>query len=427
MSSHDAPSSEPTGLTRVFRALRHRNYRLFFGGQSISLVGTWMQQIGMSWLVYRLTNSAFMLGAVGFSGQIPTSLLTPFAGVVADRYDRHRILVLTQILSMVQALTLALLVHTRAVAVWQLIVLSVVLGCVNAFDIPARQAFLADMIERREDLGNAIALNSSMFHGARLVGPSIAGVLIAAAGEQTCFLLNGISYVGVVIALLSMKIPPKARRSGLVGAMHTLREGFAYAFGFAPIRAILLLVALVSLMAMPYSVLMPVFAKEVLRGDSHTLGFLLGASGLGAVAGAMVLASRRSIHGLGRVIPLGAGCFGVGLVAFALSRVLWFSLASLVVAGFGMIVQMASSNTLLQTIVEDDKRGRVMSLYALAFVGVTPFGSLLAGSMASAIGAPRTVALGGISCLVGALLFARRLPALRGQVRPIYERLGILP
>ncbi len=427
MESATVHPEDATGVAWVFRALRHRNYRLFFAGQSISLIGTWMQQVAMSWLVYRLTNSAFLLGAVGFSSQIPTSLLTVFAGVVADRFNRHRILVVTQTLAMVQALTLALLVYARAVAVWQIIALSVLLGCVNAFDIPARQAFIVDMIERKEDLGNAIALNSSMFHGARLLGPSLAGVVIAVAGEALCFLLNGLSYVAVVIALLSMKVPGRDGRARQAHPLHTLREGFAYAFGFAPIRWILLLIGLVSFMATPYSVLMPVFAKEILRGDSHTFGFQVGASGLGALAGSMYLASRKSVRGLSRLIPLAAGCFGVGLISFALSRVLWVSLVLLAVAGFGMIVQMASSNTVLQTIVDDDKRGRVMSLYAVAFVGMAPFGSLLAGSLASTIGAPRTVALGGVSCLMGALVFAWRLPAFREAVRPIYTRLGILP
>jgi MFS family permease len=411
----------------IFRALRSRNYRLFFGGQSISLIGTWMQQIAVSWLVYRLTNSAFLLGVVGFAGQIPTSLLAPLAGVCADRLNRHRMLIVTQTLAMVQALLLALLVLTRTVTVWQIIAISVFLGLVNAFDMPVRQAFIVDMIEKREDLGNAIALNSTMFNGARLLGPSIAGILIASLGEGICFLLNGISYVPVIAALSAMTIAPRTRTVERAHIARELSEAFAYAFGFAPIRSILLLLGLVSLIGMPYTTLMPVFAKDVYHGGAHTLGFLVGASGIGALAGTMYLASKASVRGLGKLIAGSAILFGIGLIAFSLSRALWCSMLLMLLTGFGMVVHFASSNTVLQTIVDDDKRGRVMSLFTMTVMGAAPFGSLLAGGLASRMGAPATLLLCGICCVSGSLLFIRALPSWREMVRPIYVRKGIIP
>ncbi len=420
-------SNAAAGLRLVFRTLQYRNYRLFFSGQGISLIGTWMQRIAMSWLVYRLTNSAFLLGVVGFAGQIPTFLLAPFSGVWTDRWNRHRILVVTQILAMIQALILAILVLTGSIAVWHIIFLSMVLGSVNAFDIPARQAFIVDMVEKREDLGNAIALNSSMFNSARLIGPSIAGILIAAVGEGICFLLNGISYLAVIAALLAMKITPRKPQTKKTHVLQGLKEGFSYAFRFPPIRSILLLLALISLMGMPYAVLMPIFAKEILHGGPHTLGFLMAASGIGALTGAMYLASRRSVLGLGKTIPLAASIFGVGLIVFSLSRASWLSYSLMLVTGLGMMVHMASSNTVLQTIVEDDKRGRVMSFYAMAFMGTAPFGSLLAGGLASSIGAPHTLMIGGAFCILGSLMFASKLSSLREMVRPIYAKIGIIP
>jgi MFS family permease len=400
---------------------------LFFGGQSISLIGTWMQRIALAWLVYRLTNSAFLLGFVGFSSQIPTFLLAPFAGVLVDRGNRHRMLVATQALAMVQALILSLLVLTATVRIWHIIGLSLVLGIINAFDIPARQAFIVDMVEKREDLGNAIALNSSMVNGARLLGPSVAGILIAGVGEGTCFLINSLSYLPVIAALLAMKIALKNLEPERPWIWQGLKDGFIYAFGFAPIRAILLLLGLVSLVGMPYVVLMPVFAKDVLHGGPHALGFLMGASGVGALVGALYLASRRSVLGLGRLIPITASVFGIGLIAFSLSHVLVISLLFILMVGFGQMVQMASSNTVLQTIVDDDKRGRTMSLYTMAFMGMTPFGSLLAGSLASKIGAPGTLIVGGIACLLGSAFFANKLPSMRQGVRPIYVKKGIIP
>jgi MFS family permease len=420
-------TNEPTGLKIIFRSLQYRNYRLFFGGQSLSLIGTWIQRIAMPWLVYRLSGSAFLLGVVGFAGQIPTFLLAPFAGVLSDRWNRYHILIVTQILAMIQALILTSLFFIGAIKVSHIVFLSVLLGCINAFDIPTRQAFVIEMVEKSEDLGNAIALNSSMVNGARLLGPSIAGVLIASAGEGMCFLLNGLSYLFVIASLIFMKVKPRNREIRNSNVLKSLKEGFSYTFGFAPIKSIILLLGLISLMGMPYAVLMPVFAKEILHGGSHTFGFLMGASGIGALMGAIYLASKRSVLGLGRIIPLSAGMFGLGLVSFSLSRIFLLSLILMVVTGLGMMLQMASSNTIIQTIVDDDKRGRVMSIYAMAFMGTAPFGSFLAGSMASVFGAPNTLIIGGILCVLGAVIFANKLTELRKMTRPIYIRLGIIP
>ncbi len=414
------------GLKTTFRSLSHRNYRLFFGGQGLSLVGTWMQQIAVSWLVYRLTGSALMLGIVGFSSRIPTFLLAPAAGVLVDRWDRHRTLVLTQTLSMIQALILAILVLTKVITVWEIIVLTLILGIINAVDVPARQSFVVDMIGKKQDLGNAIALNSSMVNGARLVGPSLAGILIALVGEGLCFLINAVSFLAVIVSLLAMRNIPKRPKAIHAHFLRGLKEGFQYAFGFAPIRSLLLLLALVSLMGMGYMVLMPVFAKEILHGGPNTYGFLMGATGVGALAGALFLASRKTVIGLGRLIAVCSGIFGAGLVCLSFTRAFGLSLVFMTIIGFGMMVQMASTNTVIQTIVDEDKRGRVMSFYAMAFMGMTPFGSLLAGSLAHAIGVPYTVLIGGSCCLIGSLMFARRLPGLRKLVRPIYLEKGVI-
>lgn len=405
-----------TDLKEMFRALRYRNYRLFFSGQFISLIGTWMQQIAMSWLVYKLTNSAFLLGAIGFMGQMPVFLITPFAGVFADRWNKHKVLVVTQTLSMIQALVLSALVLTHTITLWQIICLQIFLGLINAFDIPVRQSFIVHMVEKKEDLGNAIALNSSMVNGARLVGPSIAGVLIAAVGEGICFLVNGLSYIAVIIALLAMKIPQVKQISSGKKMLQELKGGFKYAFGFMPIRYIILFLGLVSLVGMPYAILMPIFAKDILHGGPHTFGFLMGLAGIGALVGALYLASRKSAFGLEKIIVYGAGIFGCSLIAFSLSKVLWLSMILMLFAGFGMMIQMASSNTLLQTITDDDKRGRVMSFYTMAFMGMAPFGSLLAGWMASVMGAPNTLLIGGIFCIIGALMFSKKLPLFKELV-----------
>lgn len=411
----------------IARALRHRNFRLFFSGQIISLTGTWMQRVAMGWLVYQLTHSAFMLGIVGFASQFPVFILTPFAGVLADRRNRHRMIILTQSLALAQALALSILVLTGTVRIWHVIALSIFLGIINSFDMPIRQSFMVEMIEDKKDLGNAIALNSSVVNVARLIGPSIAGLLIAAVGEGICFLLNAISYGAVIASLLMMRISPRQENGGVKKIWQEMADGFRYASGFEPIRAILLLLALMSVMGMPYLVLMPVFARDVLHGGPGALGFLMGFAGLGALAGALFLAARKTVLGLGRIISVSAGIMGLALMGFAVSRNLYVSLALMVPAGFGQIVQMAASNTLLQTIVDDDKRGRVMSFYIMAFIGMAPLGSLLAGAVAGRISAPWAVFIGGVACVAGAVLFSRKLPKLREKVRPIYIRMGIIP
>lgn len=413
-------------LQLLLRALRSRNYRLFFTGQSISLVGTWMQQVAMSWLVYRMTGSAFLLGVVGFVGQIPTFLLAPVAGVLADRWDKRRLLIATQTLSMVQAAALAFFVLAGTVQVWQIVTLSLILGIISTFDIPARQSFIVEMVDNREDLGNAIALNSSMFNAARLIGPSIAGVLVAAVGEGVCFILNAFSYLAVIIALAAMRLAPGKPQRARRHILHELREGVGYALGFSPIRSILLLIALVSLMGMPYSILMPVFARDILHGGPHTFGFLMAAAGCGALVSTVYLASRRNVRGLGRIIVMATILFGAGVIAFAFSRSLPLSLCILCITGFGGMALIASSNTILQTIVDDDKRGRVMSLFTMAFIGMAPFGSLIAGSLAHVIGARYTLVIGGVSCLAGGALFAVILPQIRKKIRPIYVKKGII-
>ena len=414
------------GLKSTFRSLRYRNYRLFFYGQSISLIGTWIQRITTPWLVYDLTHSVFMLGVVGFAGQIPTFFISPLAGVMTDRWNRYHLLIITQIASMIQAFVLAFLYLSGTIEVWHIVLLSVFLGCVNAFDVPARQSFVIEMVEKKEDLANAIALNSSMVNGARLLGPSIAGLLIAFTGEGMCFLLNGLSYIFVILSLTLMTIVPKKPTIQNKQILKNLKEGFSYTFGFAPIKYIILLLALVSLMGMPYAVLMPVFSKEILHGSAHTFGFLMGASGLGALMGALYLASRKSVLGLAKLIPRATVLFGLGLIAFSYSRYFLLSLVLMVAIGLGMMLQMACSNTILQTIVEDDKRGRVMSFFTMAFMGTAPFGSFMAGSLASSIGVSNTLLFGGVSCIVGAYLYSRKLPELKKAIRPVYIKLGII-
>jgi MFS family permease len=427
MTARSSGSERQAALRFIGRAFHYRNYRLFFGGQGLSLIGTWMQQIAMSWLVYRLTNSAFMLGLVGFTGQVPTFIFASFAGVFADRLNRRRLLIATQVFAMSQAFLLAFLTLTGTVGVWHVIVLSIALGFINSFDVPTRQSFVVEMIEDKKDLGNAIALNSFMFNGARLVGPSIAGLLIGIVGEGLCFLLNGISFLAIIIALSAMKIK-KARGKKLhsIPVLKELKEGYIYAFRFAPIRYIILLLALTSFMGMPYIVLMPVFARDILHGGPHTLGFLMGASGIGAIFGAAYLASRKTVLGLGRLIVISSSIFGIGLIAFSLSRYTPLSLCLMIVTGFGMIVQTASSNTILQTIVDEDKRGRIMSFYAMAFMGMVPFGSFVAGGLAERIGAPNTLIISGVSCIIGSLFFFTKLPLIRKIVRPIYVQMGII-
>jgi len=411
----------------VFRSLQYRNYRLFFSGQSISLIGTWMQRIAMPWLVYHMTGSALLLGVVGFAGQIPTFILSPVAGVLTDRWSRYRVLLVTQIISMIQASILAWLCLAGVIEIWHIVVLSIVLGCVNAFDVPSRHSFVIDMVEKKEDLGNAIALNSLMFNGARLIGPSIAGVMLATTGEGVCFLLNAVSYIFVIISLLMMKLKIKEVRKKEAEILKELKEGLNYTFGFPPIKHLIYLLGIVSLMGMSYSVLMPVFAKEILHGGSHTYGFLMGAAGFGALLGALYLASRESVLQLGRIVPAATILFGAGLIFLSFSRIFPLSLVLMVFIGLGMMLQTAASNTIIQTITDDDKRGRVMSFYTMAIMGTAPFGSLMAGGLAKVIGTPVTIFAAGVASIIGALFFFRKLPELKTLVRPIYVKMGIIP
>jgi MFS family permease len=411
----------------VFRSMKHRNYRLFFIGQGVSLTGTWMQLIALSWLVYRMTNSALLLGLVGFAQQVPTFLLAPIAGVAADRYNRRRILIASQALAMIQAVILTGLFFFGNIAVWHIMVLSVFLGLVSAFEIPLRHAFIVDIVNDRKDLGNAIALNSSLFNSARLIGPSIAGILIAIVGEGACFLINAISYLAVLVTLTAIKVPLRKSTIPHKHIFQELKEGFVYAFNFTPIKTILFMLALISLMGVPYQVLMPVFARDIFHRGPEALGFLMAVSGAGALLGAIYLAGRKSVVGLSRVIALSSGIFGVGIILFGLSKTILFAMPMIFIAGFAMMVQMAASNTVLQTVVEEDKRGRVMSMYTMAFMGTVPLGSIIAGGLADIIGAPNTVLIGGVCCVIGSFVFAGKLQALREKARPIYVKKGIIP
>ncbi len=414
-------------LSHAWRALRARNFRLFFTGQSVSLIGTWMTRIATSWLVYRLTGSALMLGLVGFVGQIPTFLLAPFAGVWVDRLPKRTVLVWTQVLASVQSLAMAGLTLSKVITIREVLLLSAFQGLINAFDMPGRQAFLVDMVENRADLGNAIALNSSMVNMARLIGPALAGLVISAFGEGPCFLIDGISYFAVIASLLMMRVQRPGQQSVAAPMLAQMREGWAYVRGFVPVRSILILFAIVSLMGMPYTVLMPIFASKVLHGGPHTLGFLMAATGVGALVAAVLLAFRKSVFGLTGVVPLSAAIFGAGLILFGLSHVLWISLLLMLIVGFGMMEGMAASNTIIQTLVPGDKRGRVMSYYTMAFVGMAPFGSLLAGALAHAVSAPASVMITGACCIVGAAWFWTRLGKIRRAMRPIYLEMGLIP
>ena len=417
----------PGKIKTIFRSLKYRNYRLFFIGQSISLIGTWMQRIAMPWMVYHLTGSAFMLGLVGFGGQIPTFLLAPVAGVITDKFDKFKVLVTTQIVFLIQATALAILTILGVIQVWHIVILSIVLGCINAFDVPSRQSFVVEMVENKEDLGNAIALNSMMFNGARIIGPSIAGLILATVGEGICFLINAISFLFVIASLLMMHVkhsPAKARGGNL---LTDLREGMIYVTGYAPIKHLLILLSVVSLMGASYQVIMPVFVKEVLKGDSGTFGFLMGAAGLGALVAALYLASRETIIKMGRIIPAAAAVFGFGLVMLSFSSVFLVSLFLMMIVGLGMMMNTACCNTILQTITEDDKRGRVMSFYTMAIMGTAPFGSLITGSLAKLVGTPLTLLIGGACCIAGAFFFYKKLPELKKIVHPVYVKMGLIP
>ena len=414
-------------FSHSWRALRNRNFRLFFSGQTISLIGNWMTRIATSWLVYRLTGSALLLGLVGFAGQIPTFLFAPFAGVWVDRLNRQRVLIVTQGFAMLQSFALAALTLAKVITIPEILALSALQGLINAFDMPGRQSFMVQMVEDRQDLGNAIAINSSMVNMAQLVGPSLAGIVIAGFGEGYCFLIDGISYLAVIASLLMMRMRSAAIKRETTSMLKQLEEGWTYVSEFAPVRSILLLFALIGLMGWPYMTLMPIFAGDILKGGPSTLGILMGAVGIGALTSGISLALRKTVVGLVKMIPIAAALLGGGLILFAMSRVLWLSMILLLFTGFGMMQVATACNTIIQTIVPEDKRGRAMSYYTMAFVGMTPFGSLLAGAMAHAIGAPITIAINGICCIAGAAWLSTRLKYIRSLIRPIYIDLGILP
>jgi MFS family permease len=419
-----APASARSRIAIAVRALRHRNFQLFFTGQLISLIGIWMDTVAESWLVYRLTGSALLLGTVGFCSQIPVFLAAPIGGIVADRANRRRIIIVTQTASMIQAFLLAMLTLTHRIQVWQIMMLAAGLGVVNGFDIPARQAFLVDMVGK-EDLMNAIALNSSMFNGARIIGPTIAGILVASIGEGWCFFANSVSYLAVIAGLLMMRIEHRADQGHPGSPLENIIEGFRFVRNTVPIRAILLLLGLVSLVGMPYAVLMPVFADQILDGGARGLGILMSATGVGALLGAASLAARVGVKGLGKLIAICAGGFGASLILFSFSKIFWLSTLFLMPVGFSMMVQMASSNTLIQAMVPDQLRGRVMAVYSMMFMGMAPFGSFCAGAVAHHLGAQWTVALGGMTCIVGAVVFRLHLPGLRAEVRELVLAQGM--
>jgi MFS family permease len=414
-------------VSHAWRALRHRNFKLFFFGQGISVIGTWMTRLATSWLVYRLTHSALLLGVVSFAGQIVSFALGPFAGVWVERLDRRRLLVWTQAAAAVQSLALAALTLAHVITLWEIIVLAVFQGLINAFDMPARQSFLVQMVDDRNDLSNAIAINSSMANGARLIGPAIAGLIIAAFGEGWCFLIDGVSYFAVIASLLFMRIKALNVRHKDASMLEEMRDGWDYVRSFRPVRTILLLFALLCLMGYSYPVLLPVFAGQVLHGGAAALGWLTAASGIGALISALSLAVRKSVRGLTRMLQIAAAILGTGLILFGLSHTVWLSLVLMVFVGFGLIQAASVSNTIVQSLVPEDKRARVMSYYMMAFFGAAPFGSLLAGALAHRIGAPNTVILTGACCIAGSLWFTFQLPKLRALIRPIYQKMGVLP
>lgn len=425
----DAP--QPSSVKRekgaIWRALRHRNYRLFFLGQIVSLVGSWMTQLAMSWLVYRLTNSALLLGLTGFAGQIPTFVIAPFAGVWLDRQNRHRVLVCTQALAMIQSLALAALAIAGIIQIWHIIALAVFQGFINAFDMPARQAFVVEMVEDRADLNNAIALNSSMVNMARLVGPALAGVIIARSNEGYCFLVDGLSYIAVIASLLMMRLTPREIKPRTESAWQSLRGGLNYINTFKPIRSILLMLAFVSLTGISYMTLLPVIIGQVLHGNAGTQGTLMMGSGVGALAGALYLASKKNVLGLGRTLVRAPAMLGLGIFSLSLSQSVGLSFLILMVTGCGTIGLITASNTLVQTLVDEDKRSRVMSFFTMAFLGMSPFGSLLSGALAHRFGVARTLQFASVCCLLASLWFSTQLPGLRQQARPRLEKLGILP
>jgi MFS family permease len=418
---------EAHNVKDIFSSLRSRNYRLYFTGQGISLIGTWMGNVALSWLVYRLTGSVFLLGLVGFTSQIPTFILAPITGVLTDRYSRHKIMLLAQLCYMLQALMMAMLVLFNLIEVWHIIALSIVFGIITAFDAPARHSLVIDLIDKPEDLGNAIALNSAIFNAARLIGPAIAGLTIAVVGEGICFLLNSASFLAVIIALLSLRIPVRLPVAGTTNLKESLAEGLKYTFRSVPIRTLLLILAVLSLVGFPFLVLLPAYAKEILHGGSDTLGFLMSALGAGALCGALYMARRKSVLGLGKIIAIYVVMMGLALVIVSLSEYMYLSLGMFFIGGLSMIMSLASINTMLQTLADEDKRGRVMSFYSMALMGTTPIGNLLGGSVASGIGIPYTLLICGSITMISGILFQLNRKSFRKYVRPIYVNKDILP
>jgi MFS family permease len=412
---------------KIFSSLRSKNYRLYFAGQSISLIGTWMQNVALSWLVYRLTGSVFLLGLVGFMSQIPMFILAPITGVLSDRFDRLRIMTLAQVCFMLQALAMTLLVLFNVIEVWHIIALSLVFGIISAFDAPARQSLVIDLIDRREDLGNAIALNSALFNGARLIGPAIAGITIALVGEGICFLLNTISFIAVIFALLKIKVPVRKIVIQDTKLKKIFADGFSYTFKTIPIRILLIQLALLSLVALPFIVLLPAYAKEILHGNADTLGYLMSSLGAGALTGAIYMASRKTVIGLARIISLCSSLLGLMILLASFSQKMYFSLILFYFGGLSMILTIAAINTMIQTIADEDKRGRVMSFYSMALMGTTPIGNLMAGTIASGIGIPYTLLAGGIITILSGALFEIKRKSLRKYIRPIYVSKGIIP
>lgn len=411
----------------LLRAFRHRNFRLFLTGQSLSLIGTWVQQVTIGWLVYRLTGSVFLLGLTGFASQIPILLLAPVAGVLSDKFCRRKILLVTQILALVQALAMAYLTWRGLIQIWHVMVLAVAWGLITTFEIPARQSFMGQLVNDKADLPNAIALNSFIVNSARLIGPTIAGIAIPLFGETICFLINGASYVTIIVALLLIRVAPKESiRKNITNSFASLMDGFTYAFDFFPVRALLLLVGVASFMVLPYLVLMPIFAAEVFHGNAYTFGLLMAPAGLGAMLGNIYLASRKSVYGLCKITMASAMIAGGALMGFSQSHVFWVSMTLMTLVGFGVIVQVVSSNMVIQTLVDEDKRGRVMSLYSMAYLGMAPLGNLIAGSAANYIGAPDTLLLGGLCYTVAALIFARKLKLTLQLVEPVYVLRGVV-
>ena len=422
-----AATSILASYSHAWRALRHRNFKLFFFGQSISVIGTWMTRLATSWLVYRLTHSALLLGVVSFAGQFLAFLLGPIAGVWVERLPRRKLLVWTQMAGAVQSLALAVLTLAHVITLWEIIALAAFQGLINAFDMPGRQSFLIQMVEDRNDLSNAIAINSSMANSGRLIGPAIAGLLIAAVGEGWCFFIDGLSYFAVVASLLMMRVGNDAPPRKTASTWEQMREGWDYVRNFMPVRTILSVFALMSLMGYSYSVLLPIFATQVLHGGAHTLGWLSAASGIGALASGVSLAMRKSVRGLTRMLQIASMMLGVGLILFGFSRVLWLSIVLMVFVGFGLMQSAAVTNTIVQSLVSEDKRARVMSYYTMAFMGAAPFGSLIAGAVAHRIGAPHTTLLTGTFCILGSIWFTVRLPQVKAAMRPIYREKGLIP